>query len=419
VLKKLSNLWKEKIKLEIELISKRKKNLLFKNLNINKNLLTDMLLFFSICSIFAFSNLTLISIVTQLLFIAIMVINTINSRYINITIHFYWMVAFLFWSIIGLFFAYETLVSLEEILNLIVKFVFYSSLILYVTSIKRFQKVLNFIVISGVILIVRVGLITPINVWGTERLGDAVGLGSNALGTALTFAAIACIYLAKSNGIKKYYVLAIPFISVGLMTGSKKAFFSILLGLLIIYYFSSSSLKVKMRSLIISTSLIALLLFITMNIPVFYDVLGKRIESSLSIGESGEIDKSTETRRMMIDEAIQLTSQNPMTGHGYHSFSELSSFNSYSHNNYMELLTSTGIIGLLIYYSLPIYILIKSFINRRDKRYIPILSFLVVILFMDIASVTYRQLMTQSVISVCIAYFIILEKNKKNILGGK
>jgi O-antigen ligase len=71
-------------------------------------------------------------------------------------------------------------------------------------------------------------------------------------------------------------------------------------------------------------------------------------------------ERSAEGRLMMIERGLELWQTSPLWGIGNEGFRVMSGFFTYSHNNYIELLTNYGIIGIILYYSLLIFVLIAS-----------------------------------------------------------
>jgi O-antigen ligase len=97
-----------------------------------------------------------------------------------------------------------------------------------------------------------------------------------------------------------------------------------------------------------------------MNNTDLYNVLGVRIEQLLNaLSGEGNVDNSTIVRFQMIDEGINLFKERPFLGYGIDNYASISTFSTYSHNNYIELLVGVGIFGTVIYYSLYVSIFFK------------------------------------------------------------
>lgn len=79
------------------------------------------------------------------------------------------------------------------------------------------------------------------------------------------------------------------------------------------------------------------------NIPIFYSILGRRLESSFDFYSGGEKNEgSLSMRSYMIKFGLEKFQEKPILG--------------YAHNNYIELLVNIGVIGAVAFY--PMYILV-------------------------------------------------------------
>jgi len=121
---------------------------------------------------------------------------------------------------------------------------------------------------------------------------------------------------------------------------------------------------------------------------------------------------STYVRMDLINIGIEVFLRKPITGHGLGSFQFLNKYHGYAHNTYVELLACTGLIGTVLYYAMPVFLLIKTTAVRmaKDKRITIFLLFMLVQLFQDIGAVRfYLELnavtlaVTYSMVSVCSA----------------
>lgn len=373
-----------------------------------RNKCIDVLFLVVITVIYAFSNIRILSIGMQFLFVVAMGLKAIKHNKLRLTFHFMWMSIFIIFSLFVTLFAYDVSLSFDTIINLSLKLMFYTAVIMYIEDEEKFLWFLHTLIIAGLILILRLILATPSTAWGTERLGAALDLNPNTIGLVLSYASISAVYLIKELNKSKYCFAIIPFVTVALFTGSRKAFLIICGGIALLLLLYSNKKKEKVISIMVAFFIIYGLYMIVMNIPMLYEVIGKRLEGMNII--AGNMNASTRTRLFMIQEAWEFFKTRPFIGYGLENFSKLSVFGTYSHNNYMEVICSTGIIGFFIYYSLPVGILVLSFKKKKmEKRYIINVVFLTLILVMDIALVSYKQLITQTIIAGCTSYYLHLK----------
>ncbi len=241
-----------------------------------------------------------------------------------------------------------------------------------------------------------------ISTLGQDRLGSD-GLGelwnANDIGLKMCVGAIIASYFLLSTRKNTYrlFVLACMalFVVIALFTGSRKVVLLLaMVGILIFF------LKAKRHRLLV---LILGLLFavafyqIILNIESLYNVLGKRLEDMIDgLFKGGTKEDSFNTRAEMISMGLDWFLQRPLFGYGLSNFSVLygraTGWTTYSHNNFVEILVSGGLIGFTIYYAIYIYIvfnLLKPAFKQRDLLAIVLFSIIVSTLVLQIAMVSF------------------------------
>jgi len=131
--------------------------------------------------------------------------------------------------------------------------------------------------------------------------------------------------------------------------------------------------------------------------PFYY-----RIENIIHlVGGDNVQDGSIEDRVGMFETGIRLWSQKPLLGWGFDSFRYVSGYGTYSHNNYIEILVNTGIIGFIIYhifYINNIIICIKKYlinnIEDRKKQLMLSLIGMLLLLLWSFGAVSYTSKIT-------------------------
>ena len=255
---------------------------------------------------------------------------------------------------------------------------------------------------SGILLMVR----TPLSNYGSQRIGTAIGLHPNGFGLRMAIGAVLSMFLLKNQDNTKtksgvLIALVVFFSSLALLTGSKKALFVIIGGLLALELYRSDGKKIIVNFVLGIIVLLVVIRLIMYN-SLFYNVLGKRIEKTYNtlIGntETGMEDKSLVERKFYINEAIKLFKDYPILGYGGNNFKTYlreSSYShiAYSHNNYVELLSTLGIVGFGIYYYIYYY-LIKGIIKEKrwkDSSGLLLTILTVILLLLDYGMVSYIE----------------------------
>lgn len=252
---------------------------------------------------------------------------------------------------------------------------------------------------------------------GMEASGDAMRLGNenmnaNFFAIISVFSIYSLLTVVSSPKIIKFS-LCLFFAIIILLSGSKKGFLMLLLGFFTLEL--TKRRKVRIFNIFLYLIVTIAIFLLLLRLPFVQETVGVRLMSLVDelLYDSG--DSSSSERSDMITMGWFWILQEPIIGHGidnfryqFEVFSRYGS-NTYSHNNYIEILHGVGIIGFILYYSLYYYI-IKSL--YRVKPYIfkyPILRFCVVfmamLLFAEIALVTYNTRWAQ--LYILVVYSII------------
>ena len=153
-------------------------------------------------------------------------------------------------------------------------------------------------------------------------------------------------------------------------------------------------------------------LFISLifNNPVLYDLIGYRFEGMLLALTTGQGDGSTMERMNMIQDAAKFWETHPIFGIGLNLFSVKGDYGAYSHNNYLELLSTTGLLGFITYYSYHIKTIYNLGRTLKSNRQDNIFGLLIIgsMLFYDIGAVSYNLPLVQ--------IFLLLSCNQHNNL---
>lgn len=192
------------------------------------------------------------------------------------------------------------------------------------------------------------------------------------------------------------------------ITGSKKSLFVLIVCVCGYLIWKNKSIAKKILNLLIALSLIFILINALFKVEFIYKIIGVRVESfinGLLMGTKGDDD----IRYKFAELGIQYFMQNPILGVGIDNYRFKLLYDigldTYSHNNYVEILSNLGIIGFVSYYWIYIYILIrvfKEYIYANDKSLIIIgLLVMVSIVIMELGLITYDYPYMQVMILLC------------------
>lgn len=229
-----------------------------------------------------------------------------------------------------------------------------------------------------------------------DRLGGEVA-NENSIGLMASNACLICFYYGMLLNKRRFYLLLpLPLLTVA-ASGSRKALVMVIFSFIMMYLLKPRE-KGDKRAFIrgILGAIIAVsVFFLVLQLPMF-DLVKERMESFFNIfGDSSQVDNSTMLRLKMIEAGWEVFLQNPFTGVGignsYFFVFEYTGQYYYTHNNYIELLSSVGLFGTLFYYASYIYLLVKLLkrVKKREPLVLLSLCMIVMTLVEDFALVSY------------------------------
>lgn len=218
----------------------------------------------------------------------------------------------------------------------------------------------------------------------------------NQFGMSMSYIFLFALYAIKEKKKRSamMYLILTASCVLSFMSGSRKALLNILIFTCIIFLFSKydKDFIKNVGRLIIVGVIVAVLIIAVLNIDALYEVLGKRLESLFAYF-SGDVeqDYSALRRNYMREDAFQIFLSNPIKGIGMNNFKYVARYGTYSHTNYLEMLSCLGIIGTLLYYVPVVIVMIKSFIHWKNNYKDAVIPFAVLlsIFISDYGNVSY------------------------------
>lgn len=254
----------------------------------------------------------------------------------------------------------------------------------------RIKTILSGSIYSSIILCLWIF----INEWDmillfTERIGwSASGSNPNIVGLILGIFSYITLFEIIAEKKRKYIIILFFQYIFMFLTGSKKALISIILGLILLPLLEK---KKHLGTFLAVMSVLSILLYGIFNVEIMYNLIGHRVERTFSfLTQNNMQDNSTSLRIFYTSLGWNYWLQSPLFGHGFFAFNYKLGIGTYTHNNYIEILVSHGLLGLLVYYSMYIYLLVKTYSLRSKEKYAP-LFFLILIsaMIQDFGIVSY------------------------------
>lgn len=276
---------------------------------------------------------------------------------------------------ISVYYALDQSVAILKVRTLILIFIVTLSLVNYIDNSKKLKAFMSYFIYAG--CLASIYILTKSDLSKLTRFGSELG-NVNAIGMIVGISATFCFYIILHE---KKYLYLMPFVIMTiiiLLTGSRKSLLFICMNVVIIIYLRNrESLKGKIKFIFISLIILLIIAYLIFNVPVFYQIIGKRVENMFAfvLGE-GTREGSINMRAYMIQAGFEMFKERPFTGYGIDNYRFLFSrlpraggWETYSHNNVIELMVGTGIFGVLIYYLTHFVVLKDLFKSSKSKPY--------------------------------------------------
>lgn len=284
---------------------------------------------------------------------------------------------------------------------------------LVIHSIHDIKRCIYLFNVTGVILITRLIINTPISVWvdaingsydassSAGRIGSTVGFHPNELGALCILLLLLAIYYFNEKHTFPRLIWIATLSVVLLFTKSRLSLTLAILGMMIFYILSQQRKSKQILVLVISAVIGIVIFWAIFNVPKLYDFIGFRLAGVF--GTNAQQDASTNARMSFLVYALSLFKKHPIIGVGldnfrYYSYHFTNAWAEvYAHSNWGELLADMGIIGTTLYYSLQIVSMIKlgkilKSVDAEDRKICAMLvTFLVVTIVGDIQKMSYER----------------------------
>jgi O-antigen ligase len=284
------------------------------------------------------TNQVILKILIPLVLFAVLFLEKFKVKF-NTSIIIY--VVFTFWTFASIFYT----VNMEMTLGYI-QILIGNILIWYLTYriLNNIRNINSFLLVLGLTFLFHgfLGFILPSENETSIRT-QGIYPNPNALGFVMWYGIVIFTYFYLISQKRKYklvfMVILFFLIWVLIFTASRKSFLATIFTFLIFFYYRNIR---NIKKLLIFIPIILVSYFFLSNYILNETPLGTRLDSEY-------IERSTDFRKELISEGISFFIEHPFIGIGLGSFTSYSSSGMMSHNDYIEILSSTGIIGLLIY----------------------------------------------------------------------
>ena len=333
-----------------------------------------------------------------------------------------WMLSFMALGVLSMLWCSSTVVVIDIIKILIV--------LLFVLLLVHFSLNFGFsieLLLVAYFISVLINSLYIVTMVDLEALGE-VQLGTNMLegwnGNGIGFMTAqgvltGCYLLKKTNNKLGKILILVCMIALAILTmytGSRTAFIMLVAELILFFWLSYP--KRMVRNILVTALLIVGSLYLVMSVESFYNVLGSRLEGlfALFTGE-GKVDSSSDIRDTFIENGKKWFAERPAIGYGLNNYKvfnrEATGRFTYSHNTFIDIAVGLGVVGLIWYYSVYVYLLARLLrVFKNNPLNIFLLSALIASFISQYGTVSYYGFYQNFLLLLCFFAVNHSEKSK-------
>lgn len=316
------------------------------------------------------------------------IFTTKSAGRLTLTWHSLWYGSFLLYGIASSLWAFSQSAAFVPVSRMTQIFFIGFIITRYIKIREDLERILSLLLWSTLIMTFVILIQTPVAQWFSGFIGkSAIGYNTNIIGLMASTGTMIAFYKAYILQKKIYYfAVAVPLMLI-IMTSSRKSLFMSVfsIAMLIVLYTQKRYYIVRILA---ALAIIAAAGVAIIRIPVLYEAIGSRFVSLYQYFIYGRrrADTSVEQRQFFIRVAKSFFYEHPVVGIGLNNFgAKLSrSFtrSTYAHNNYWEIASGLGVVGLISYYWFYVYLLVKLFKNVLQKKALSVLFFVYTLLLL-------------------------------------
>ena len=324
-----------------------------------------------------------------------------------------WFFSVLLLSAVSILWSFNRAFAIGKVITVLQLVLMGISIFLLIDNSYKIKIVLNAIIISGYFMYIytfqQMGLAGIMsNFRDNVRLGTEINQ-ENAFGYYSVIIVALILYFAIYQNKKRYYILLpLPILMIAL-TGSKKGMLLLMIAILFLITFKHRN-HLFMRG-VLAVLLLLMVIVLLYNFGFLEIVLG-RLDKALSGN-----DMSTEMRQLYVEFGLEKFKESPIWGYGIEHFcllfdGQYGAMDS-PHNNYIQVMTSFGIIGLIVWYKPFFKFLAYSTKNFFEDEFSPLLTLLVIIyLVNDITTTTLTNKFSYILVALCFSIMSLKERER-------
>ena len=322
----------------------------------------------------------------------------------NVVLYAFWLGALTLLAYKSKAWAYGNYPESKTLITLFRAYIMGTCLVLYINSKERLFKALRSLIYAAVILGILALLTTPVSQYGRagdEGFGVRIGQHRNQVGMLAATMSFLCFYLGHIGALKNEKKYLLFFLVLLVCTGSRGSMIQCIVAFCL-YLLTQKNVSKRIKGVISGIFVLGVLYFVVLAVPFLNEMIYKRfITMFQAVLGTGQSDSSAYGRGLMRVLAFKMFMNKPILGYGLdgfvtyfgdHRVIEGKSFGAaaYSHCNFAELAADFGIVGLIIWYWLIIYIIMKSWKSHKKNEHAHMIFCLIVsLVILDYARINW------------------------------
>lgn len=324
--------------------------------------------------------------------------------------HLLWMFSFWGYALFSILWASSTSDSLMYA-NYYISILLVGTLMCYrIRSISDVNRMLKMFLIAGIYTVIVIIIRVPAVAYGTSKFGDYIGVFKNTLSARMVILVLLALYFGKS---KKIYYVSIPAFLFVIANADSRKGIALLIGAVLLSILITGKTSKSLRNILIGLCVVVLVWVVMDSFGLLNILAGGVFENIYNLISQGFGDSLADSYRIvLISAGLTMFSQKPLFGYGLNNFRTYIGAHGYpyvvySHNTYIELLSTLGLVGFLLYYPYLFSLMRKTFQMRSNALMRTTFLVLVVALINDLGAVTYFDVYSQHLYIVLAAAVIV------------
>lgn len=336
-----------------------------------------------------------------------------------------WYFLFLVFALLSVIWSIDRTNSLAMTRLLLRQFLVLFSIGIFIEKMDEVFLALKIFLAACTVMMVKINIFMMMGYSGYQMWDLICGNYFNTVAQILAIAiAIAYYFMIRANRktIKAIYLLFIIYSLYHIfITGSRKGLLMPFVEI-VIFMVLQSGLNVKkiLKNIVIAAIAIGVMLYVLAQNEVMMERLTMIFDLLL---EGNAVDESSLLRMLFIELAGQMFYNNPLLGCGINTFASQCELYFgryyYSHNNFFEILSGTGIIGFVLYYWFYGYSIYKLYSHRNKNMFYMIgIGIWITLTFFEYGIVTYSILLYPIILTIIAKSYqidVIEEKRKVKV----